>query len=136
LRLPKGGWRIDHVALAAITGPAEPIRVAPVAIRGTLGREFAGDRVPATAFPIVTLPGDAYELEYELPSGQDYELFLDSRGYYLEWMRQQWLEEEEPLAALQMFVMPEKALRDLAPAFKRLEADAEALFWSSRYAHP
>jgi hypothetical protein len=136
LRLPKGGWRIDHVALATITGPAEPIRISPTTITGVLGREFAADRVAATAFPIVTLPGDAYELVYDLPAGDGYELFIDSRGYYLEWMRQQWLHEEQPLAAMKMFVTPGQALRDLAPAFKRLEPDAEALFWSSRYARP
>jgi hypothetical protein len=136
LRLPKGGWRIDYVALARITGRATPIRLAPTAIRGTLGREFAGTRTPATAFPIVAQPGDAYELAYELPPGDDYELFLDSRGYYLEWMRQDWLRGGNPLAALRMLVDPSGALRDLAPAYKRIEPEAEALFWRSRYARP
>jgi hypothetical protein len=136
LRLPQGGWRIDHVALAAITGEATPIRIAPSAIRGRIGREFAGGRAPATGFPIVTLPGDAYELDYELPPGHEYELFLDSRGYYLEWMRAEWLGEERPLAALRMLLDPAGAMRELAPAWKRLEPDAEAMFWRSRYARP
>ena len=136
LRLPAGGWRIDYVALATITGEATPIRVAPSSIHGTLGREYAGERTPATAFPIITMPGDRYELGYELPAGSDYELFLDSRGYYLEWMRSQWLAEEQPLAALRMLVDPAGAMRKLAPAFKRVEAEAEQLFWRSRYAHP
>lgn len=137
LRLPMGGWRIDSIARATITGTAAPIRIAPRSITGTLGTEFAAERTPATAFPIVTLPGDAYELVYDLPPGaSEYDLFLDSRGFYLEWMRKQWLEEEHPMSALKMFILPEQALRELAPAFKRLEPDAEALFWSSRYAHP
>lgn len=140
LRLPKGGWRIDSVARATITGTAVPIRIAPRSITGTLGSEFGAGRAPATAFPIVTMPGDAYQLVYDLPDlpagAAGYDLFLDSRGFYLEWMRKQWLAEEHPMSALEMFVMPEQALRDLAPAFKRLEPDAEALFWSSRYAHP
>ena len=44
---------------------------------------------------IVALPGDAYTFTYELPENpQHYELFLSSRGYYLEWMRESWLREE------------------------------------------
>ena len=82
------------------------------------------------------MPGDKYELTYDLPPGDDYELFLDSRGYYLEWMRSEWLREERPLAALRMLVDPAAALRELAPAFKRIEAEAEQLFWRSRYARP
>ena len=136
LRLPQGGWRIDYVALARIAGEARPQRVAPTKIRGQLGREFAADRTPATSFPIVTMPGDSYELTYDLPPGDDDELFLDSRGYYLEWMRQEWMAEQNPVAALRLLVDPADMLRELAPAYKRLEPEAEALFWRSRYAHP
>ena len=135
LRLPMGGWRIDYLGLAQLAGTVVPERIHPRTVHGTLGAEFAGGRTAATGFPIVTLPGDAYELEYDIPAG-DRELFLDSRGYYLEWMRQEWLHETAPLSALKMLVMPGQALRDLAPAFKRTEAHAEELFWRSRYAHP
>jgi hypothetical protein len=135
LRLPKGGWRIDHVVRATLERRVTPQRISPKAIRGTLGNEFAAGRVPATQFPIVTQPGDVYELEYAIPRGE-VELFLDTRGYYLEWMRAEWLREEQPLAALKMLLDPEQAMRDLAPAFKRMEPQAEQLFWRSRYAHP
>lgn len=135
LRLPRGGWRIDHVARVAIEGRAVEQRIAPRAVRGTLGREFAGGRTPATALPIVTQPGDAYELEYDLPRGE-VELFLDSRGYYLEWMRAEWMRADRPLETLKLLVAPAQALRDLAPAWKRMEAQSEQMFWSSRYAHP
>ena len=136
LRMPRGGWRLDYVALAAITGEATPIRIAPSAIRGSLGPEYAAGRTPATSFPIVTQPGDQYELTYQLPAAGELELFLDSRGYYLEWMRSEWLSERNPLAALHMLTDPARAARELAPAFKRIEPHAEALFWSSRYARP
>ncbi len=136
LVLPQGGWRIDHVGLATLAGEAQPTRIAPTRIRGTLGAEYGKGRVAATRFPIVTLPGDAYDFEYVLPPGDDHELFLDSRGYYLEWMRREWMREERPAAALQMLVNPAQALRDLAPLYKQHEPTAEAQFWGSRYAHP
>lgn len=44
LRLPRGGWRIDHVARVALERKVTPQRIAPRAIHGTLGREFAAGR--------------------------------------------------------------------------------------------
>jgi len=135
LRLARGHWRLDHVALATLGQQVIPVRIPPQVRVATLGRAFAPDRTPATTFPMVTLPGDAYLLSYRLPEHPErYELFLESRGYYLEWMRQEWMADENPLRALQMVADPRGALRSLAPGFKRLEADMEAAFWRSRYA--
>jgi hypothetical protein len=134
LRLPMGAWRIDHVALAAITGELTPKRLAPRAIRGELG-EYGPGRTPATGFPMVTMPGDRYEFDYVLPAGE-HELFLDTRGYYLEWMRQEWLREENPVSAMRMLLDPEGTLRALAPAYKKVEPHIEEMFWRSRYARP
>lgn len=138
LRLPQGGWRVDYLALAEVSGEAEPLRLAPARITGQLSPDFGKGRSLAEGFPLVTVPGDEYELEYELPAaaraGDEYELFLDSRGYYLEWMRKEWMGDERPLAALRMVLSPEQAMRELAPAFKKIEPEAEELFWRSRYA--
>ncbi len=137
LRLARGNWRIDHVAMARLAGRVEPIRVRPRSITGTLGRQFAGERKAATGFPIVTQPGDSYLLEYQLPSDRGpLELFLDSRGYYLEWMRKEWVAEQAPLRGLQMVLDPAGALRRFAPAYKRVEPEIEQMFWRSRYAQP
>jgi hypothetical protein len=138
IRLPKGGWRLDYVARATLasTSPVTPIRMTPTDVRGTLDPTYGRGRTPATALPLVTMPGDAYDLDYEIPAGDDYELFIDSRGYYLEWMRQTWLREEAPLRALHFLLAPAEVLRELAPAYKRFEPEAEAAFWRSRYAHP
>jgi hypothetical protein len=42
---------------------------------------------------LVAYPGDIYHISYELPF-ENAELFLDSRGYYLEWIRDEWIEEQ------------------------------------------
>ena len=136
LVVQRGGWRIDAVELATITGEAHPIRIAPSHIRGTLGREYAAARTPMSQLPIITMPGDRYELDYVLPPGDNYELFLDSRGYYLEWMRDEWLGDENPLKALRLVSSPDQMLRELAPAYKRIEPEIEQIFWRSRYARP
>ena len=72
---------------------------------------------------------------FELPDAPErLELFLESRGYYLEWMRKEWEREQNlPRAAL-LFADPERALRELAPEFKAREPQLEDLFWRSRFA--
>jgi hypothetical protein len=134
LRLPMGAWRLDHAAVVSVSGEVTPKRLAPRAIRGRLG-EYGPGRKPATAFPMVTMPGDSYEFEYAIPAGE-HELFLDTRGYYLEWMRREWLREENPVSAMRMLLDPEGTLRALAPAYKKVEPHIEEMFWRSRYARP
>src|SRR5690606_41304072 len=88
------------------------------------------------ALPIllITLPGDSYFLNYELPDDyKNYELFMQSKGYYLEWMREEWLPEENPLKVYQMFYNPKQFFKDLAPQYKLIEAGMEETFWRSKY---
>ena len=90
LSLARGLWRLDYVALARLDHRVEPVRLLPVEVRH--GNDVAG----STAEPITTMPGDVYEFAFELPAApEDHELFLDSRGYYLEWMRDEWVREEK-----------------------------------------
>ena len=67
-------------------------------------------------------------------NGSSHEVFLETRGYYLEWMREEWLSDENPLRAAQLMLNPAQLLRDVAPEFKQQEAQMESLFWGSRYA--
>jgi hypothetical protein len=136
LRLTRGHWRIGHLALATLGRQVHPVRVRAAALTTSHGdaqaaRDWLAGRRPA----LVTGPGDEHELRFDLPvtAGAERELFLDARGYYLEWMREPWLAEESRARLALLFTWPERALRDLAPAYKRLEPDIEALFWSSRY---
>lgn len=138
LRLTQGLWRLDYLALATLGEAVTPVAIAPCAVRRD-GREdpaaLAQLLDPTEA--LVTTPGDRYELCFRL-SG-DYrrqELFLESRGYYLEWMREEWLAERDPELALAVFRHPRQMLRRLAPDFKAVEAGMETAFWGSRYVNP
>lgn len=136
LRMTQGMWRIDAAQLVTLGPAPDPVRLRPVAVRDTAGNRV-GSAVAALNDPegtLVTLPRDEYEIEYRLPQEPArYELFLEARGYYLEWMRSEWLAEEDPLRAAQVVLNPAQALRDLAPAFKAREPYMENLFWNSRY---
>jgi len=136
LRLTRGLWRLDQAVLVGLGKPVTPERLRPVSVRGS-----EGESIPAalTALrdpqkTLVTLPGDTYRVSYRLPDDPSkLELFLEARGYYLEWMRQEWLAERDPMRAAQLVLDPAGAMRALAPEFKRREAGFEHLFWNSRY---
>ena len=136
LRLTKGLWRIDQVGIVALGAPIEPARLLPAAVRRD-GRpdQDARARLTDTVRALVTRPGDRYEIEYRLPAAPErLELFLEVRGYYLEWMRREWIAEENPMQAARLLLDPAGALRELAAGYKRVEPGMEVIFWNSRYA--
>jgi hypothetical protein len=95
----------------------------------------ARQRLLDSTLTLTTFPGDEYMLVYDLPGpAEDYELFVESRGYYIEWMRDEWLADEDMTRAAEMFLAPQQALRRLAPEFKQVEAEMENVFWNSKYA--
>lgn len=135
LIMTKGHWRIDYAALAEINGTREPLVINPTTVfdGDGINEKLLGDLVDTGRF-IVTQPGDSLVLEYRLPAEyDDYELFLHSRGYYLEWMREDWLAEENNKLAIELMMNPSKAMKQLAPEYKKIEADMEEIFWNSRY---
>jgi hypothetical protein len=128
LRLTRGHWRLDMVALGRLGARVTPQRLPPVEVR-----RASGGIVPPG--PVVAMPGDEHSFVYSIPEPiQEHELFLESRGYYLEWMREEWLAGEDPARALHILWNPRQALVDLAPGFSREEETMERAFWKSRYA--
>jgi hypothetical protein len=136
LVMAQGAWRLDWAALATLEGAATPERVRPAMVwRDGRPDARALARLTDTTTALVTLPGDRYVIGYALPAtAYRHELFLETRGYYLEWMRREWLAEEDPVLAAQLFTDPRGLLRRVAPAFKRVETGMDSLFWRSAYA--
>ncbi|NWG27092.1 MAG: hypothetical protein HXY48_01015, partial [Ignavibacteriaceae bacterium] len=138
LRMAKGLWRIDYVALADIVNEVKPEIISPT----TSSPEFANNSSVTELLAnndsaLVTFPGDKYLLNYKLPPDyKNYELFIETQGYYLEWMRNEWLGEENAERVYQVFLNPKQFYKDLAPQFKKVEAEMEETFWSSKYVYP
>lgn len=135
LRLTKGNWRVDWVALASLGDPVTPTRVGPKAVE-----QHGKSNPTALAWlrddtrHLVSMPGDDYRLIFDLPANaRDLELFLESEGYYYEWMREEWLAGENQAMAALVLLNPAEALRRLAPAYKAREREMDRLFWSSRF---
>jgi hypothetical protein len=142
LVMTRGYWRLEHVGLAEIVGEVPAVPVSPIDVqRLDDGRPAGGDAFRTITDPdrhLVTGPGDHYRVDFVIPRDGDggaasYRLFLESTGYYYEWMRPDWLAEESAAAVATMLVHPEVMFRQLAPAFKKLEAGFEEAFWSSRF---
>jgi hypothetical protein len=139
LSMARGHWRVDWVALARIGETVEPVRIRPSAVSadGTRRPEALAALNDSTRV-LTTFPGERYEISYDLPreASIQHEFLLESRGYYLEWIRKEWMEEGDPIRLARMFFSPREALRELAPEFKRIEVEMDEGFWSSRYAKP
>ena len=136
LVMTRGAWRLDWAALSQLGADVVPLRLDPAEVsREGVRDETARQLLSDSTRVLTTLPGDSYTLVYRLPDDfQRYELFLESRGYYMEWVRREWLAEENPARAADMLLDPRGALRQLAPAYTRQEAGMDSVFWRSRYA--
>lgn len=136
LRLAKGNWRVDYLALAALGPMVEAEILEPVEVLGANGvaDEEALERLRQPDEYLVTYPGDRYRLRFQVPGDHGpVELFLESRGYYYEWMRPEWLSDENPVMLALVGADPAAALKVLAPAFKSREAGLDEQFWASRF---
>ena len=135
LTMTRGNWKVDHVGLAELGAPLQPTYIEPSSVseNGKPAPEALA-KLLATGVHLATYPGDAYTLHFLLPPG-DQELFLESRGYYYEWIRDSWLPEQDQFRLLRMFLDPAGAMQRLAPEYKRIEGDMERVFWNSRVGH-
>lgn len=90
-------WRIDQVALAIDTQRGK-MRAIPVATAKSL-EEHRPDIPEYLAESdetyLITRPGESVQLGFDVgESTQSRTFFLASEGYYMEWMRSDWLAEE------------------------------------------
>lgn len=134
LKVAKGNWRIDYVALVELDQTVEPLIIPPIITDNNKNYNIENDILNDPNQYLITLPGDEYTLSYKLPSNyEEFEYFLVSSGYYLEWIRDQWLEDENSELAMMMFLNPRDALKYLAPHYKQVESEMEEYFWNSKY---
>lgn len=134
LVLNKGLWRLDYAAIAAIDRKAEPIEILPdlVTNKGKLDDQALQNLNDPEKY-LISMPGSEYRFNFSLPlKNTDYELFLSSKGYYLEWMRQNWIKDKDLLRLRQMVVNPKEFLKQEAREYKQYETVMEQEFWNTK----
>lgn len=134
LVLNRGLWRIDYLALAEIVEQVQPIVLATETIEYIkTGDEPALSSAASPDRPVISMPGDVRNFRFRLPNpAEDYELFLYSRGYYLEWMRSSWVKEKDLGRLARMLMVPRLYLKEEAADYKRYETVMEREFWETR----
>lgn len=137
LVMAKGLWRLDRVALAGGLKKAEAISVSPDGLYAMHEQENrpVTPLLDRDEYPLVSLPGDDFKIHFSWPhaAGDQWVVFLRSRGYYLEWMRESWIKEKDPSRLRRMLRGDEQVWRELALEFKAMEASADSVFWNSKY---
>ena len=132
LRMTKGHWRIDQLGLINVKKVAQPTNVWPQ-LKILRGENIESKLKGVDNTYLSTFPGDEYELIFELPEGQNHQLFLSSTGYYLEWLRKEWLEEKDIPKLKKLIRGDKRTWEEVARDFKEVEAQMESDFWSSKY---
>ena len=134
LILNKGLWRLDYAALTEIKQRVDPPSYSPsVVFNKGLPDTAARAALLSPDRHLVTMPGNEYKLLYDLPPYKgDYEIFLYSKGYYLEWIRPNWIAEKNFGLLHQMIQSPKQYLKTETGNYKRYEKAMEETFWNSR----
>lgn len=137
LEMAKGLWRIDYLALAKITSQVEPLTIYPSSLDIIDGASYSIKQIKHDDDDyLVSFPGNAFKFKFNLPlsnQGFEYELFLSSKGYYLEWIRQDWLSSKNPSKLKKMLRNDNDLWKELASEFKVMEPYIEDVFWNSKY---
>jgi hypothetical protein len=134
LVMNEGLWIIDYLALTNISEKVDPTEILPASIlNGGSPDSTALAAVNNPGKYLVSMPGSEYKFNFILPDQDtDYELFLYSKGYYLEWMRENWIRDKNLRKLKQMIDNPKRYLRSEAKNYKRYEETMNQEFWNSK----
>lgn len=127
-------WRIDRIALAT-TSETGKARMVPVrSARGAGGEPLPAVREHlqrADDDYVITRPGEYMQLHFDVGDageGGHRTWFLAAEGYYIEWMRPEWLEHSAATA----FVPGDTAILSALDLWQRRRDDYRALFESTK----
>lgn len=134
LVLNAGTWRLDHVAVVDIQKKIQSFDIQPCRVEDKgVGDDKSLDLLNNQSSHLVSMPGSSYRMYFKLPGeNQKYQLFLQSKGYYIEWMRDHWLKDKNRAKLWQMVMMPKWYYKSEARRYKTYEKNLEHIFWDSR----
>jgi hypothetical protein len=136
LHYARSHWRFEQIAAGALVARDLPSReIAPlVEDPGRFSVTAVNEAVRGVGAGLVTQPGDEVRFRFDVPDSDGSQgLFLRTHGYYYEWMRREWLRDEDLPRARALMSNPREALRILAPQFREIEPRMDAIFEASRY---
>jgi len=140
LTFARSHWKLDAARLAPVTADGLEAEAVSPRIVEAKGRDPAvvAASLRGEGERVVTLPGDEIVMRFPVADapGKATGFFLKSRGYYHEWMRDEWLRDEDQPRARAYLDDPARALRELAPSYRVVEPSMESVFRASRFWRP
>ncbi|MBK3518647.1 hypothetical protein [Carboxylicivirga marina] len=138
INMTRGLWRLDYIGLSHNIVEADAEIVHPCACLSydkSMDKELLSLVCDNDADYLVSLPGERYHFVFELPAlPAEYSntVFLLSKGYYLEWIRSEWMQYKDHKRLKRMLMNHAGEWKALAREFKLVEDDMERAFWNSR----
>jgi len=143
LRMNTGAWRIDAAQLVQVV---EELNIEEWTHQPSSIRKEQGSNQDIFIDPelfteddqhFVSMPGESYILDFDISDDvASHELFLFSEGYYIEWMRGEWLGKVNRKKLRQMHLFPKRYLKQEAEKYQLYEEEMERLFWESKVTTP
>lgn len=138
IELTKGLWRLDYVGLTEIIARVEPKRTIPFRLDVLEGEAYTiDDVIHDDKNYLISLPGNEFKFHFRLPAldcdFDEHELFISSKGYYLEWMRQDWVKNKNISKLKNMLLNDADTWMELAKEYKLMEQGMEEVFWNSKF---
>jgi len=134
LRMTKGLWRINSTSVANVKKKVIPQRLAPALVtKDGVADDSARLKMTGSKDYLVTFPGDVYDIMFDGEYTSDNEYFIESEGYYIEWMREEWLRDENIRQVKRIIMFPSAYLKRMAAHYKIAEPQMEKTFWNSKY---
>lgn len=132
LKMTQGCWRVDFAELNVLNNQTEPEEIKPkkLLVNNSENITKLNQLNDENAY-LIHFPGNQADLHFELPNKNGH-LFLKSKGYYTEWLREEWMKEKNIPLAKTLIFNPKKYYKIMAPEFKKYETELEELFWNSR----
>lgn len=135
LKVNKGYWKIDYTGLAVIDREIIPNYVHPESMmKNGVEDNIELPKLKDNKSYLVSMPADKWIFKFKLPDCESnkYELFLYSKGYYIEWLRSEWFKDKDIAKLKMLYLNTKKYLKSVAPEFKEFEKTMEKEFWNSR----
>jgi hypothetical protein len=138
LDFARANWKLDAARLAPVLAEKLDAREVPAEVESAPGRDASRTAASLRGVGpyLVTTPGDSVVLQFRVTppkEGGTQSYFLHSRGYYYEWMREEWLRDEDVGRARRYLDDPRSAFRELAPAYRAIEPSMDSVFRASRF---
>jgi hypothetical protein len=132
-------WAIDWVAVSFDSAESvQKTLIKPsniVGVRGNKLSQVEGLLDDKDRDYFITYPGDRYRLEFsvdEVAAGIQRTYFVSSSGYYIEWLRMNWIEENESYGPKIPLKLNDELLKRTAKRWLERRNTMESQFYGSR----